>query len=107
VKRHFQNFVNARNVDIVYETVAEDFLDHDGPGGGLQRPGHKSGVLTRRHARIQATPQARRSWCGMTSACFWALHSSNRRRRAARRGDGARGSQWGTRNRPQARARPR
>ena len=33
VQRHFQEFVNAKNVDISDETVAEDFLDHDGPGG--------------------------------------------------------------------------
>ena len=33
VKRHFQEFVNAKNVDIADETIADDFLDHDGPGG--------------------------------------------------------------------------
>ena len=33
VKHHFQEFVNAKNVDIAYETISDDFLDHDGPGG--------------------------------------------------------------------------
>lgn len=33
VRRHFEEFVNAKNVDISDETIAPDFLDHDGPGG--------------------------------------------------------------------------
>ena len=33
VRRHFEAFVNQKNVDIADETLAVDFLDHDGPGG--------------------------------------------------------------------------
>ena len=33
VRRHFEEFVNKKNHDIVYETMSEDFYDHDGPGG--------------------------------------------------------------------------
>lgn len=40
VRHHFEEFVNAKNVDIADETIAEDFLDHDGPGG---RPADRAG----------------------------------------------------------------
>jgi len=40
VKHHFDEFVNAKNVDIADETLADDFLDHDGPGG---RPSDREG----------------------------------------------------------------
>ncbi len=33
VRRHLEEFVNQKNHDVVYETMAEDFHDHDGPGG--------------------------------------------------------------------------
>src|SRR5450631_2428528 len=33
VRRHFEIFVNKKNVDIADETLAPDFFDHDGPGG--------------------------------------------------------------------------
>jgi steroid delta-isomerase-like uncharacterized protein len=33
VRRHFEAFVNQKNIDIADETLAEDFLDHDGGGG--------------------------------------------------------------------------
>jgi predicted ester cyclase len=33
VRHHFEEFVNKKNHDIVYETMSDDFLDHDGPGG--------------------------------------------------------------------------
>lgn len=53
VKRHFEEFVNAKNVDIVYETVAEDFLDHDGPGG---RPTDRGGDRAMMHAAQEPLP---------------------------------------------------
>jgi len=33
VRRHFEEFVNEKNHDIVLETLSNDFYDHDGPGG--------------------------------------------------------------------------
>jgi len=33
VIRHFDEFVNQRDLDAIERYVAEDFLDHDGPGG--------------------------------------------------------------------------
>jgi len=33
VRHHFDEFVNRRNHDIVYETLSDNFLDHDGPDG--------------------------------------------------------------------------
>jgi predicted ester cyclase len=33
VRHHFEEFVNKRNHDIVQETLADNFYDHDGPGG--------------------------------------------------------------------------
>ena len=40
VRYHFEEFVNRKNHDVVFETVAENFLDHDGPGG---RPADREG----------------------------------------------------------------
>lgn len=53
VKRHFQEFVNAKNVDIADETIAEDFLDHDGPGG---RPTGRDGDKAMMRAWQQRCP---------------------------------------------------
>ena len=33
VRRHFEEFVNRKNHDIVMETLSDDFHDHDGPDG--------------------------------------------------------------------------
>jgi predicted ester cyclase len=33
VRRHFEEFVNQKKVEIANETLAPTFLDHDGPGG--------------------------------------------------------------------------
>lgn len=33
VHRHFEEFVNRKNHDVVLETLSADFVDHDGPGG--------------------------------------------------------------------------
>jgi predicted ester cyclase len=33
VRHHFEEFVNKKNHNIVYETMSDDYLDHDGPGG--------------------------------------------------------------------------
>ena len=33
VRRHFEEFVNKGNHDIVLQTLSEDFHDHDGPDG--------------------------------------------------------------------------
>jgi predicted ester cyclase len=40
VRRHFEEFVNRKNHDIVFETMSDDYLDHDGPGG---RPTDREG----------------------------------------------------------------
>ena len=40
VRRHFEEFVNKKNHDIVYETMSDDFYDHDGPGG---KPANREG----------------------------------------------------------------
>ena len=53
VERHFQQFVNARNVDISDETIAEDFVDHDGPGG---RPTDRAGDKAMMRAWQQRCP---------------------------------------------------
>lgn len=33
VVRHFEEFVNRRDLDAIERNLTEDFLDHDGPGG--------------------------------------------------------------------------
>src|SRR5581483_10896869 len=53
VKHHFDEFVNAKNVDIANETLADDFLDHDGPGG---RPGDREGGKAMMRAWQQRCP---------------------------------------------------
>jgi len=58
VKHHFQEFVNAKNVNIVYETIADDFLDHDGPGGRpIDRDGDREmmRVMHERFPDLQVT----------------------------------------------------
>jgi predicted SnoaL-like aldol condensation-catalyzing enzyme len=30
---HFEDFVNNKDLDVIYRNMAADFLDHDGPGG--------------------------------------------------------------------------
>jgi hypothetical protein len=52
VSRHFEQFVNAKNVDIADETLAESFLDHDGPEGKpIDRAGDKA-MMRGMHARF-------------------------------------------------------
>jgi len=52
VRRHFEAFVNEKNVDIADETLAPDFLDHDGPGGkSIDREGDKA-MMRGMHARL-------------------------------------------------------
>ncbi len=33
VRRHFEDFVNNRRADVIFQNMSPDFLDHDGPGG--------------------------------------------------------------------------
>ena len=40
VRYHFEEFVNRKKHDVVLETLAGDFYDHDGPGG---RPTDRDG----------------------------------------------------------------
>jgi predicted ester cyclase len=52
VQRHFEEFVNKKNHDVVFETLAEEFCDHDGPGGS---PTNRSGdreMMIRMHQQI-------------------------------------------------------
>jgi predicted ester cyclase len=52
VSRHFEQFVNAKNVDIADETLAASFLDHDGPEGKpIDRAGDKA-MMRGMHARF-------------------------------------------------------
>jgi steroid delta-isomerase-like uncharacterized protein len=52
VRRHFEAFVNEKRHDIVYETLAEDFYDHDGPGGQpIDREGDRR-FMIEMHERI-------------------------------------------------------
>lgn len=53
VRRHFEEFVNKKNHDVVYDTMAEDFYDHDGPGG---RPGNREIGRKMMTAWHQSTP---------------------------------------------------
>ena len=56
VRRHFEEFVNRKNHDIVYETMAADFLDHDGPGdreGGRRMMGDWHGNMPDLHVAIE------------------------------------------------------
>jgi len=51
VRRHFEAFVNQKNVDIADETLAPDFLDHDGGSGKqVDREGDKA-MMRGMHAR--------------------------------------------------------
>jgi hypothetical protein len=55
VQRHFQEFVNAKNVDIANETLADDFLDHDGLGGRpIDRDGDRA-MMRAMHATDPAS----------------------------------------------------
>lgn len=47
VRHHFEEFVNRKNHDVVYQTMSEDYVDHDGPGG---RPTDREGG---RHMMIE------------------------------------------------------
>ena len=52
VRRHFEAFVNQKNVDIADETLAASFMDHDGPGGKpIDREGDKA-MMRGMHARF-------------------------------------------------------
>jgi predicted ester cyclase len=52
VRRHFEAFVNEKNVDIADQTLAPNFLDHDGPGGKpIDRDGDKA-MMRNMHARF-------------------------------------------------------
>ena len=52
VRRHFEAFVNEKNVDIADETLAPEFFDHDGPGGKpIDREGDKA-MMRAMHARF-------------------------------------------------------
>ena len=33
VRKHFEDFVNARNASVIRQNMTPDFYDHDGPGG--------------------------------------------------------------------------
>jgi predicted ester cyclase len=33
VRKHFEEFVNARNAAVIRQNMTPDFYDHDGPGG--------------------------------------------------------------------------
>ncbi len=33
VRRHFEDFVNNRLADVIYQNMTSNFFDHDGPGG--------------------------------------------------------------------------
>lgn len=33
VRRHFEDFVNNRRAEVIYQNMTSDFFDHDGPGG--------------------------------------------------------------------------
>ena len=52
VRRHFEEFVNRKNHDIVRETLSDDFYDHDGPGGApTDREGDRR-MMIAMHERI-------------------------------------------------------
>jgi predicted ester cyclase len=52
VRRHFEEFVNRKDVDFADETLAATFLDHDGPGGKpTDRDGDKT-MMRGMHARF-------------------------------------------------------
>src|ERR1700733_1229040 len=52
VRRHFETFVNQKNVDIADETLAADFLDHDGPGGKPVGRDEDKAMMRSMHARF-------------------------------------------------------
>jgi predicted ester cyclase len=51
VRRHFAEFVNAKNVDVADETLAPDFLDHDGPGGQRANREQDKAMMRAMHQR--------------------------------------------------------
>ena len=52
VRRHFEEFVNRKNHDVVFVTLADDFMDHDGPNGQpTDRHGDRE-MMIRMHAQI-------------------------------------------------------
>ena len=53
VRRHFEEFVNNKNHDIVLETLSDGFFDHDGPGG---KPTDREGDRRRMVAMHQQIP---------------------------------------------------
>ena len=52
VRRHFDEFVNKKNHDIVMETVSDDFVDHDGPGGRATDRDGDRGMMIALHGQI-------------------------------------------------------
>ena len=52
VRYHFDQFVNRQNHDVVRQTLAANFVDHDGPNGG---PANREGdrrMMEELHTRI-------------------------------------------------------
>jgi predicted ester cyclase len=49
VIRHFDEFVNQRDLDAIERYVAEDFLDHDGPGGKPADRAADKAMMARMH----------------------------------------------------------
>jgi len=52
VIQHFEDFVNAKDLDAIVRNMSEDFIDHDGPGG---KPIDKAGdraMMARMHQMV-------------------------------------------------------
>lgn len=56
VLQHFEDFVNRRDLDAIDRNMAEDFLDHDGPGG---KPTGRDGDRAMMEAMYRAIPDLR------------------------------------------------
>jgi predicted ester cyclase len=51
VRRHFEEFVNQKKLDVADENLAPEFVDHDGPGGKQVNREEDKAMMRSMHAR--------------------------------------------------------
>lgn len=52
IRNHFEELVNRKNHRVIYENLAENFVDHDGPTGGLTDRESNYRMMTELHRQM-------------------------------------------------------
>jgi predicted ester cyclase len=52
VVKHFDDFVNGRDLDAIDRNMSSDFVDHDGPGGKRVGPNEDRAMMAQMHRAI-------------------------------------------------------